>query len=128
MNGAKTLRGGARAIIIIAIIIVIVIIILGNFIIRLSPISIEAGLTYFLVLCALQSKQALLKPAEPNMQSRLGNHPTGRCPKAGQLKSLVRGAYLCDLVAMVVRLQAPLPFSERLDLGDLVHLLRHRLH
>jgi hypothetical protein len=126
MNGAGALRGSAGAIIIT--IIIIVIIIPGNFVIRLRPVSVEASLVHCLVFCGLQSEQALLKPAERRTQSRLGSHPTGRCPKARKIKSLVRGAYLCDLVVTVIRLQAPLPFSEQLDLGDLVRLLCYRFH
>jgi hypothetical protein len=56
---ARTLRGGVGAVIVI----IIVVVVLGNLVIRLRPINVEAGLAHCLVLQSLQNKQTLLKPA-----------------------------------------------------------------
>jgi hypothetical protein len=58
MNSVGALRGNAGAIVII-----IIVIVLGNHIIRLCPVSVEAGLAHCLVLHSLQSKQIMLEPA-----------------------------------------------------------------
>jgi hypothetical protein len=70
MNGARALTGDARAIV------VIIVIILGNLVIQLRPVSVEAGPTHCLVLCSLQSKQILLKPAGQYVRSRSGSYST----------------------------------------------------
>jgi hypothetical protein len=65
MNGAVALRGDAGAVVII-----IIVVVLGNHIIRLRPISVEAGLAHCLVLHSLQSKKILLKPVGQRVRSR----------------------------------------------------------